>query len=204
MVVRDIVRIELRVGIKRSDPVPREPVHPSVVEVGRPAGQVVPDVSGKPLRAIDERHLTPPAHPNGSSIRAREPTEQVVEASILEHEVHDALDRPPRVDGTRHVPECRARGGRRGNSLAEARGQEESRRTCRGACHERASREPFGEHGSRSISGRIGDTSGKLAGRPRQASVRSEASRATMSSLRPMSPRTPPPRPRALPSRRSH
>ena len=87
-----------------------------------------------------ERDLLPELHADGRTVRAREPSEQVVEAPVLHHHVDHALDRPPRLGRDR-----RRRGGRGDDRLlastAGARVHRRSRQRERGRPQERTPRE---------------------------------------------------------------
>ena len=108
-------------------------------------GSVVRDVAGEPLGAPDQRLLLAQLDPDGRAFHAGELAEQVVEAAVLEHHVHDALDRRRGVDLGRGVAELR-------DHLA-ARAREEH---AAGERHRRAVQEPpAGEVRDRVASARV-------------------------------------------------
>ena len=136
----------------------REPVHLAVVVREVPGGPC--RAAGRPAATRDSGSAGPPgrtARPSCVPFAPGEPSEQVVEAAVLQHQVDDALDRPPRVElRRRRSAERRPRGRRGGHAIPEARGQEEPRRGGRGSGHELTTGQTGGEHGRSSVRSRSG------------------------------------------------
>src|SRR5581483_4225923 len=66
----------------------REPVERAAVQAVQGGGPVVGEVAGEPVGALTERYLLAEGDADVCPL----------DAPVLEHHVHDALDRPPSVD----------------------------------------------------------------------------------------------------------
>ena len=95
-VVRHVGAIELRIAEVGPVLADREPVHLPVVVHRVPRRRVVGKVPRQPLGTAAQPDLLAPAHAGAGAVGAGVPPEDVVEAAVLEHQVHDAIDGPTR------------------------------------------------------------------------------------------------------------
>ena len=164
-VVRHVRAVELRVGEVRPVLADREPVHLPVVVHRVPRRRVVGKVARQPLGAAAQPDLLAPSHAGARAVGARVPAEDVVEASVLEHQVHDAIDGPARGELLgRGARERRSGLGARRQPLADARRHEEPGRSRGGSAHELSTGESVWVHG------RIEATAGAWFGRSARGS----------------------------------
>ena len=97
----DLRPVELRVRPWVAVEVDPEVVELAVVVLGQGRAAIVPEVAGQPVGAAQQRLLLAEHVADRGALDAGEPSEEVVEAPVLEHQVDHALDRPPGVQAHR-------------------------------------------------------------------------------------------------------
>ena len=132
VVVADLIRVVLRIGVHGSVDAAVERVQLPAVQAIQVGGSVVWEVAREPLGAADQGDLLSGLQPHRGPVRARVLAEEVVEAPVLHHQVDHPLDGPLRVDRRCGVGDLRDR------PTAGTREQRRPRNPHRGAAQELA------------------------------------------------------------------